>query len=45
LVKDSVIQCNLIRCVSEVRILQNLGQLTPATMEKVDNALRISLSL
>ncbi len=43
--KDSVIQCNLIRCVDESRIGASLGHVTPATMEQVEQALRISLGL
>ena len=43
--KDSVVQCNLIGCVDERRFVRTLGRLSPATMEKVDEALRISLSL
>ena len=45
LAKDSVVQCNLIRCVDERRFVRALGRLSQATMEKVDRALRISLSL
>ncbi len=45
LVKDSVIQCNLIRCVDESRIVRSLGHLMPGTMARVESALRISLGL
>jgi|SRR5579884_1154679 len=45
LTKDSVIQCNLIRCIDGKRVLQSLGRLTPRTMTEVDRALKISLSL
>ena len=45
LAKDSVVQCSLIRTVDERRFIRHLGQLTPATMRKVDQALRISLAL
>jgi len=45
LLKDSVVQCNLIRVVDEKRLVKTLGYLSKATMEKVDQALRISLSL
>jgi len=45
LTKDSVVQCNLLRSVDERRFVRPLGQLSTATMEKVDRALRISLSL
>jgi len=43
--KDSVVQCNLIRCVDETRSVRSLGKLTPSTMRAVDEALKISLSL
>jgi mRNA interferase MazF len=45
LIKDSVIQCNLLRSVDEKRFVRTLGRLSPGTMEKVDRALRISLAL
>lgn len=45
LAKDSVIQCNLIRCVDETRLVRSLGHVTDLTMRKVDDALRISLGL
>lgn len=45
LTKDSVVQCNLIRSVDEQRFVRTLGQLSPATMRKVDAALKISLAL
>jgi mRNA interferase MazF len=45
LAKDSVIQCNLIRCVDEKRLLRSMGHVTPRTMDRVDAALRISLGL
>ncbi len=45
LTKDSVIQCNLIRCLDESRFLRSMGHVTPRTMEKVNGALRISLGL
>jgi mRNA interferase MazF len=45
LTKDSVIQCNLIRCVDKVRIQQCMGRLSELTMHKVDVALKISLAL
>ena len=45
LIKDSVVQCNLIRSVDERRFVRTLGRLSGATMEKVDRALRISLAL
>ena len=43
--KESVVQCNLIRSVDEKRFVRTLGNLSKATMEKVDRALRISLGL
>lgn len=43
--KDSVVQCNLIRVVDEVRFIRTLGHLSKATMDRVDRALRISLAL
>ena len=45
LAKDSVVQCNQIRSVDEKRLVRTLGQLRPATMARVDTALRISLAL
>jgi len=43
--KDSVVQCNQIRCVDEKRFVRALGHLSRSTMDKVDQALRISLAL
>ena len=43
--KDSVALCNQIRCVDEARFGKTYGQVSAATMSKVDEALRISLSL
>ena len=45
LTKDSVVQCNLIRCVDRMRIQECTGKLGEATMRKVDVALKISLAL
>ena len=45
LTKDSVIQCNLIRCVDEARASHSLGRLAPNTMRAVNEALKISLAL
>src|SRR5689334_6479651 len=45
LTKDSVVQCNLIRSIDESRFVRTLGHLSQQTMAKVDQALRISLSL
>jgi mRNA interferase MazF len=45
LTKDSVIQCNLIRCVDKLRILQCTGRLSEVTMRNVDVALKTSLAL
>src|SRR6266478_3518216 len=42
LTKDSVVQCNLIRCVDESRIQRCMGKLSANTMRGVDMALRIS---
>jgi mRNA interferase MazF len=43
--KDSVVQCNQIRTVDEARCVRTLGRLSTTTMEKIDRALKISLSL
>jgi len=43
--KDSVVQCNLVRCVDESRIQRQLGKLSETSMEEVDKALKISLAL
>lgn len=43
--KDSVVQCNLIRSVDEKRFVRTLGHLSKPTMDKVDKALRVSLSV
>lgn len=45
LVKDSVIQCNLLRCIDEGRIVHSLGHVAHRTMDKVNEALRISLAM
>ncbi len=45
LTKDSVVQCNLIRCVDEIRVHECTGKLSDRTMRKVDEALKISLAL
>jgi len=45
LVKDSVVQCNQLRSIDERRFVRTLGQFSPSTMKKVDQALRISLGL
>jgi mRNA interferase MazF len=45
LMKDSVIQCNLLRCVDESRLVHSLGHVTPRTMESVETSLKISLAL
>ncbi len=45
LAKDSVIQCNMIRCIDERRLVRSLGHVTPHTMQKVSAALKISLGL
>ncbi len=43
--KDSVVLCNQIHTVDEVRFGKVYGRLSDSTMQKVDAALRISLSL
>jgi mRNA interferase MazF len=43
--KDSVILLNQIRTIDKRRLIQRWGALAPATMEKVDEALKISLGL
>jgi len=43
--KKSVVQCNLLRSVDEKRFVRILGHLSASTMERVDQALRISLAL
>jgi mRNA interferase MazF len=43
--KASVVQCNQIRTVDEARFVRTLGRLSQSTMENIDTALRISLSL
>jgi mRNA interferase MazF len=45
LAKDSVIQCNMLRCVDEHRLAGSLGHVTRRTMESVNAALKISLGL
>jgi mRNA interferase MazF len=45
LVKNSVVQCNMLRCVDGRRVLGTLGKLSPRTMQEVDRALKISLAL
>jgi mRNA-degrading endonuclease toxin of MazEF toxin-antitoxin module len=42
---DIVVVCRQIRSVDESRITGTLGQLSKDTMLKIDNALRVSLSL
>jgi mRNA interferase MazF len=43
--KDSVALCNQIRSVDEIRFGKTYGHVSPATMSKVDQALKISLAL
>ena len=45
LLKDSVALCNRIRCVDEARFGKTYGQVSVATMSKVDQALKISMAL
>ena len=34
LVKDSVVQCNMLRCVDGQRVFSTLGKLSPRTMRR-----------
>lgn len=43
--KESVVLCSQLRTVDEIRFGKTYGQLSPATMKKIDTALRISLQL
>ncbi|MDO8537629.1 MAG: type II toxin-antitoxin system PemK/MazF family toxin [archaeon] len=44
--QDSLIQCNQIRTISvKERIIKKLGALKPSTMQKVDQALKVSLGI
>ena len=45
LLKDSVVLCNQIRTVDELRFGRVYGTLSGSTMAEVDRALRISLAL
>jgi mRNA interferase MazF len=45
LTKDSVVLCNQIRTVDELRFARICGKLSDAAMQRVDQALRISLAL
>lgn len=45
LAKDSVARCNQIRCVDEERFGKVYGVVSPATMQKVERAIKISLDL
>jgi mRNA interferase MazF len=45
LTKDRVVLCEQIRTVDEIRLGKALGKLSDATMEKVNQALRMSLAL
>ena len=45
LLKDSVVKCDHLRSIDELRIGRTFGQLRPETMRRVDAALRISLEL
>ena len=42
---DSVVVLNQLRSMDKLRLIRRLGRLTPATMEKVDRALMLSLGL
>jgi mRNA interferase MazF len=43
--RDSVILLNQIRTIDKRRLIERWGKLTPQTMEKVDEGLKISLGL
>ncbi len=43
--KASLILCDQIRVVDKLRLGKTLGRLLPSTMQKVDEALKISLDL
>ncbi|MFQ6117755.1 MAG: type II toxin-antitoxin system PemK/MazF family toxin [Candidatus Bipolaricaulia bacterium] len=43
--KDSVILLNQIRTIDKRRLIERWGRLSPETMNKVDEALKISLGL
>jgi mRNA interferase MazF len=43
--KNSVILCDQIRAVDKGRLVKTLGRLSPSSMERVDAALKVSLSL
>jgi len=43
--KDSVILLNQIRTIDKRRLIERWGELNPETMEKVNEALKISLGL
>jgi mRNA interferase MazF len=43
--KDSVALCNQIRCVDEARFGKTYGVVSPGTMKKVEEAIKISLEL
>lgn len=45
LIKDSVVLLEQIRTIDKKRLIQKLGTLSPALMEKVDVALLVSLGL
>jgi mRNA interferase MazF len=42
---DSVVLLNQLRSMDKLRFIRRLGRLTPATMERVDRALMLSLGL
>ena len=45
LTKESVIQCNLIRCIDQSRVVKHMGKLSAITMRGLDSALKRSLAL
>ena len=45
LAKDSVGLTGQVRAIAKTRLLQRLGELSPSTMDQVDQALKITLNL
>lgn len=43
--KDSIIHCGQIRAIDKSRLGTKMGELTPATIEKVNNGLEYTLSI
>lgn len=42
---DSVVECGHIRTIDLCRVLKQLGTLAPAALQRVDKALKVSLSV